>query len=322
MQGVTTVGAKTFVSTGQSENFANGKALCSQAGGSLAVAKNVAENTALAAIAKRLNKYLYLGMSDIQTEGKFTYLNGQPVTYTKWKSSEPNNLDEEDCDFYKKLLAIPQTRQGFVEAVGCVTGERFSKQQQLSDHVVPESINRSNMQFFGSMNTMFFSFKAKLSSALPYPTLSYNTPLYSTLLYSTLLYSTLLYSTLLYSTLLYSIVLLNSMAHFPQHNVLFLGQINIMGTSNYEWLNTAFEMLSLQFGMCHTMVAIFSRLCHGQEAKCSGVPGIPGTPGANGLPGRDGRDGVKGDQGPPGPMGPPNGLPGAPEEMGFQDQKG
>ncbi|KAK9400467.1 pulmonary surfactant-associated protein D-like [Crotalus adamanteus] len=97
MQGVTTVGAKTFVSTGQSENFANGKALCSQAGGSLAVAKNVAENTALAAIAKRLNKYLYLGMSDIQTEGKFTYLNGQPVTYTKWKSSEPNNLDEEDC---------------------------------------------------------------------------------------------------------------------------------------------------------------------------------------------------------------------------------
>ncbi|KAM3834766.1 mannose-binding protein-like [Vipera latastei] len=97
MQGVTTVGGKTFVSTGQSENFANGKSLCSHAGGALAVAMNVAENTALTAMAKRLNKYIYLGVSDLQTEGKFVYLNGQPVRYTKWKSTEPNNLNEEDC---------------------------------------------------------------------------------------------------------------------------------------------------------------------------------------------------------------------------------
>lgn len=97
MQGVTTIGGKTFVSTDQSDNFANGKALCSNAGGALAVATNVAENTALAAMAKRNGKHIFLGMSDLQTEGKFVYLNGQPVRYTKWKSSEPNNLNEEDC---------------------------------------------------------------------------------------------------------------------------------------------------------------------------------------------------------------------------------
>uniref|UniRef100_A0A8C6VTT9 C-type lectin domain-containing protein n=1 Tax=Naja naja TaxID=35670 RepID=A0A8C6VTT9_NAJNA len=27
----------------------------------------------------------------------FVYLNGQAVGYTNWKSSEPNNLDNEDC---------------------------------------------------------------------------------------------------------------------------------------------------------------------------------------------------------------------------------
>ncbi|ETE58203.1 Mannose-binding protein C, partial [Ophiophagus hannah] len=97
MQGVTTVGGKTFVSTGQSHNFAEGKALCSNTGGALAVATNVAENTALAAMAKRNGKHIYMGIGDIQTEGKFVYLNGQAVRYTNWKSTEPNNLNNEDC---------------------------------------------------------------------------------------------------------------------------------------------------------------------------------------------------------------------------------
>uniref|UniRef100_A0A8C5WVP8 C-type lectin domain-containing protein n=1 Tax=Laticauda laticaudata TaxID=8630 RepID=A0A8C5WVP8_LATLA len=97
MQGLTTVGQKTFISSGQIHNFANGKALCSNSGGALAVAMNVAENTALAAMAKQNGKNIYLGMNDLQTEGKFVYLNGQAVRYTNWKSSEPNNLNNEDC---------------------------------------------------------------------------------------------------------------------------------------------------------------------------------------------------------------------------------
>uniref|UniRef100_A0A8C6X4E8 C-type lectin domain-containing protein n=1 Tax=Naja naja TaxID=35670 RepID=A0A8C6X4E8_NAJNA len=95
--GVTKVGRKTFISTGQSHNFANGKALCSNAGGALAVATNVAENKALTGMAKWNGKHIYLGINDLQTEGKFVYLNGQAVGYTNWKSSEPNNLDNEDC---------------------------------------------------------------------------------------------------------------------------------------------------------------------------------------------------------------------------------
>uniref|UniRef100_A0A670YUA2 C-type lectin domain-containing protein n=1 Tax=Pseudonaja textilis TaxID=8673 RepID=A0A670YUA2_PSETE len=104
MLGATTVGGKTFVFTGQTHNFASGKALCSNAGGALAVAMNVAENTALAAMAKRNGKQIYLGMSDLQTEGQFVYLNGQAVRYTNWKRSEPNNLNNEDC-----VVLIPDT---------------------------------------------------------------------------------------------------------------------------------------------------------------------------------------------------------------------
>ncbi|XP_070608083.1 mannose-binding protein-like isoform X3 [Erythrolamprus reginae] len=97
MQGVTTVGGKTFVSTGRTENFANGKVFCSNAGGALAAPKNVAENTALAAIAQRSGRHILLGLSDLQTEGRFVYLNGEAVSYTNWHPSEPNNLNDEDC---------------------------------------------------------------------------------------------------------------------------------------------------------------------------------------------------------------------------------
>uniref|UniRef100_A0A8C3T1F3 C-type lectin domain-containing protein n=1 Tax=Chelydra serpentina TaxID=8475 RepID=A0A8C3T1F3_CHESE len=54
------------------DSFENGKSLCAKAGA-------------------------YLGMSDVQIEGKFVYLNGEPVTYTNWETGEPNNAKNEDC---------------------------------------------------------------------------------------------------------------------------------------------------------------------------------------------------------------------------------
>ncbi|KAG8135209.1 putative Mannose-binding lectin protein, partial [Naja naja] len=73
------------------------KALCSNAGGALAVATNVAENKALTGMAKWNGKHIYLGINDLQTEGKFVYLSGQAVGYTNWKSSEPNNGQRRLC---------------------------------------------------------------------------------------------------------------------------------------------------------------------------------------------------------------------------------
>ncbi|XP_050816638.1 mannose-binding protein-like [Gopherus flavomarginatus] len=92
---VKSVGKKTFMLTGTKDSFENGKSLFTKAGGALACPHNRAENTALQEILKD-SEQAYLGMSDVQTEGKFLYLNGGPVTYTNWETGEPNNNKNED----------------------------------------------------------------------------------------------------------------------------------------------------------------------------------------------------------------------------------
>ncbi|XP_042315133.1 mannose-binding protein-like [Sceloporus undulatus] len=97
LQGAVSVGEKIFVSTGQQNTFSGGRDLCAHAGGALASSRNAAENRALTEIMKKNSKHAFLGINDIQTEGKFVNLNGAPVGYTNWKQGEPNNLNNEDC---------------------------------------------------------------------------------------------------------------------------------------------------------------------------------------------------------------------------------
>lgn len=90
------VGGKIFVSTGQEDDYSKGKELCAKEGATLASPRNTAENAALQAMVK--SSYAFLDINDQQTEGRFVYLNGAPVTYTNWKTGEPNNHDnDEDC---------------------------------------------------------------------------------------------------------------------------------------------------------------------------------------------------------------------------------
>uniref|UniRef100_K7FW02 C-type lectin domain-containing protein n=1 Tax=Pelodiscus sinensis TaxID=13735 RepID=K7FW02_PELSI len=91
------VGKKIFVSTGTKASFQHGKSLCAKAGGSLSCPRNEAENAALQEVMKKESNGAYLGLTDMQTEGKFVYLNGEPVAYTNWNSGEPNDQDNEDC---------------------------------------------------------------------------------------------------------------------------------------------------------------------------------------------------------------------------------
>uniref|UniRef100_A0A8C3SZT7 C-type lectin domain-containing protein n=1 Tax=Chelydra serpentina TaxID=8475 RepID=A0A8C3SZT7_CHESE len=69
---VKSVGKKIFMLMGTKDSFENGKTLCAKAGA-------------------------YLGMSDVHIEGKFMYLNGEPVTYRNWDMGESNNKKNEDC---------------------------------------------------------------------------------------------------------------------------------------------------------------------------------------------------------------------------------
>lgn len=39
----------------------------------------------------------WIGLNDLETEGTFRWLSGEPVAYTRWASGEPNNINNEDC---------------------------------------------------------------------------------------------------------------------------------------------------------------------------------------------------------------------------------
>ncbi|XP_015263348.1 PREDICTED: pulmonary surfactant-associated protein D-like [Gekko japonicus] len=103
LQGLT-VGQKTFFSTRRHDTFANGRALCAKAEATMACPKNAAENAAVHELTKRDSKFAYLDITDIQTEGRFVYANGAPLSYTNWKGGEPNNYNGiEDC-----VIIVPE----------------------------------------------------------------------------------------------------------------------------------------------------------------------------------------------------------------------
>ncbi|XP_042315904.1 pulmonary surfactant-associated protein D-like [Sceloporus undulatus] len=92
------VGNKVFVTSGYEGNFDDLKQRCQQAGGQLASPRNAAENTAIHEIVVLYKKSVFLGITDIQTEGRFKYLNGEAIVYSNWQAGEPNNdKRQENC---------------------------------------------------------------------------------------------------------------------------------------------------------------------------------------------------------------------------------
>ncbi|KAL7979058.1 hypothetical protein Chor_015082 [Crotalus horridus] len=85
------VGNKVFITNSYEGNFEDLRLKCAQAGGLLATPRNVAENDAIQKIAVMYNKGIFLGITDLKTEGTFKYLNDQPITYSNWLQGEPNN---------------------------------------------------------------------------------------------------------------------------------------------------------------------------------------------------------------------------------------
>ncbi|XP_058045164.1 mannose-binding protein C-like isoform X2 [Ahaetulla prasina] len=92
----TIIGTKKFASNGVEANFETGKATCSMFRGKLASPRNAEENAALAKLASKLGRHTFLGMTDRESEGNFTHLNGDPMQYSRWADGEPNG-EEEDC---------------------------------------------------------------------------------------------------------------------------------------------------------------------------------------------------------------------------------
>uniref|UniRef100_A0A452UEB9 Surfactant protein D n=1 Tax=Ursus maritimus TaxID=29073 RepID=A0A452UEB9_URSMA len=92
------VGEKIFKTGGFEKTFEDAQQVCMQAGGQMASPRSAAENEALQQLATAQNKAAFLSMTDIKTEGKFTYPTGEPLVYSNWAPGEPNdNGGSEDC---------------------------------------------------------------------------------------------------------------------------------------------------------------------------------------------------------------------------------
>ncbi|NXM04430.1 SFTPA protein, partial [Tyrannus savana] len=91
------VGEKVFATNGKKADFASALRSCEEAGGTLATPTNEEENNAIMDIVKQYKQYAYLGIKECETSGRFTYITGVPLGYTKWHQYEPNGKGKEKC---------------------------------------------------------------------------------------------------------------------------------------------------------------------------------------------------------------------------------
>lgn len=93
------VGQKYYVSNGLKGTFEKAQKFCSDAGAKIVLPRSEDENKVLTSLQAALEStYVYVGATDIRNEGHFVDMNGQPLTFTKWKENEPNDYNgAEDC---------------------------------------------------------------------------------------------------------------------------------------------------------------------------------------------------------------------------------
>jgi len=81
--------------------FAEAQASCQKAGGTLAVIRSAAENSDMQrAFGPKIGAVgaVWIGISDQEQEGRFSWTTGEAADFTSWSSGEPNNDgSNEDC---------------------------------------------------------------------------------------------------------------------------------------------------------------------------------------------------------------------------------
>lgn len=81
-----------------STTWLEAEALCEADGTHLIVVDDVTENTFARSLNATTDEHVWMGGGDHVVEGTFGWVTGQPMPYTKWGGTEPNNtLGVEDC---------------------------------------------------------------------------------------------------------------------------------------------------------------------------------------------------------------------------------
>ncbi len=86
------------------DTWINAQATCEANGGNLAVVNDASENAYIAGILT--TQSAYIGLSDYQSEGNFTWVDGSPLSYTNWYPNQPNNFN--GAQHYVEMLSNGQ----------------------------------------------------------------------------------------------------------------------------------------------------------------------------------------------------------------------
>lgn len=90
-----------------------------QRGGHLATITSAADNSAVSQlVAGKVGEFL-IGATDLDSEGNWQWITGEPWTYSNWGDGEPNNAGDEDCaairaDGHWNDATISGERNGYV----------------------------------------------------------------------------------------------------------------------------------------------------------------------------------------------------------------
>ncbi|KAK1168700.1 C-type lectin domain family 4 member F-like isoform X3 [Acipenser oxyrinchus oxyrinchus] len=85
---------KKYTFSTEKKKWGEARDICVSQGASLAVASSIAELAYLKEIIKESH---WIGLSDLETEGQWKWLDGTEVGKSYWKSAQPDNFNEEDC---------------------------------------------------------------------------------------------------------------------------------------------------------------------------------------------------------------------------------
>lgn len=87
----------TYAYFKDAESWEEAEKFCEARGGHLVVITTKEENDAVWAFAKTLdNKSAFIGLSDVNIEGKWQWVTGEPFSYSNWIDGEPNAYTEEE----------------------------------------------------------------------------------------------------------------------------------------------------------------------------------------------------------------------------------
>ena len=78
-------------------SYLDAKAQCEFDGVYLAIPRSDDQNAFIASLIP--NDNIWIGVNDIDEEGTFAAVDGQEVTYTKWRNGEPNNYGGNEDGF-------------------------------------------------------------------------------------------------------------------------------------------------------------------------------------------------------------------------------